>query len=393
MPTSPSRRLFVRTLGFGGAALAVSSIVERGREAMAAPAGASPAVAPGAAQVTPPPASAAPGKVIRLDSNENAHGPCPAALQGLQGALGEACRYPDAPEVELRLGLARFHSVAAENILLGCGSTEILRMAVQAFTAPDRALVAAEPTFEEPARFARGVGAPVKSVRVRDDLKLDLGGMAEAAAGAGLIYLCNPNNPTATTHDGAAVDRFVARVLDASPGTRILADEAYFDFVEDPTCTSAIPLALRDPRVVVTRTFSKIHGMAGLRVGYAVGQADSLEAMRKHKLPSGINGLGAAAALASLGQDGHVAEQRRLNHEARELTSRGFEAMGYRVVPSDTNFMMVDIRRDAAGFQAACRQQDVLVGRPFPPLTNYARISIGTLDEMRRALEVFRRVL
>jgi histidinol-phosphate aminotransferase len=333
--------------------------------------------------------------LIRLDSNENPDGPGDAALDGLRAALGESARYPDASEEALRRALAAHHDLAAECVLLGCGSTEVLRMAVAAFTAPARALVTAAPTFEDPAHYAATTGAPVVAVPVDGALRLDLAGMAARASGggAGLVYVCNPNNPTATVHPAAAVADFLAAVGAASPGTVVLVDEAYHEYVDDPRHATAIPLAAQRPGVVVSRTFSKVYGMAGLRVGYAVAHPDTALAMGRYQLYSGVNVLAASAALASLGDPAHVERERARNRAARAFTRRFFESAGYAVVPSETNFLMADIRRDPKEFKEACRREGVLVGRPFPPLATYTRVSIGTMDEMRRATEVFRRVL
>jgi histidinol-phosphate aminotransferase len=279
-------------------------------------------------------------------------------------------------------------------VLLGCGSTEILRMAVHAFTSPSRALVTAAPTFEEPANRAQALGVEVRAVPVRrDDLRLDLAAMAAQAGDAGLVFVNNPNNPTGTLHPAGAIADHVRRVLAESPHAVVLVDEAYHEYVEDPAYASALPLALESPRVIVSRTFSKAYGLAGLRVGYALMQPAAREAMARHQLGIGVNVLGASAARAALADRGLVARERRLNHEARAYTRRFFESAGYRVAPSEANFLMADIRRDVKAFQAACRERDVLVGRPFPPLATHARVSIGTMDEMRAAVDVFRRVL
>jgi histidinol-phosphate aminotransferase len=266
-------------------------------------------------------------------------------------------------------------------------------MAVLAFTRGDRALVTAAPTFEEPADVAAVVGAPVRAVRVDGALRLDLAAMADQARGAGLVFLCNPNNPTSTVHPAADVRDFVTRAHRASPEAVVLVDEAYHEFVEDAGYATAIPLALADPRVVVARTFSKIHGLAGLRVGYAVGAAPTIAAMRRHRLGLGVSGLAAAAALAALGQRTFVRRQQALNREARAFTQRFLADRGHAVASSETNFLFVDLRRDSRAFQDACAKRGVLVGRPFPPLTTHARVSIGTMAEMRRAVAVFRDVL
>ncbi len=378
-----SRRAFVRSLALGGVAtVSGSAICARGREA----AGATwwRDEADGQLAVTPG---------IRLDSNENPNGPAPAALDAIRAAFGEASRYPRSPTSQLIASLARLHGVADTNIVVGAGSGEILRMAVYAFTSPSRPLVQGLPTFEDPGRWADVLGTPVRSVPVDRQLRLDLAGMESQVEGAGLVFLCNPNNPTATVHSAAEVADFVRRVNKISPATTILVDEAYHHFVDDPQYQSAMALAMENPRVIVCRTFSKIYGMAGLRIGYGLGQAEPMKVLRRHRLGNGVNVLGAAAAIASLPLTAHVDGEKQRNRAARELTRKAFASWGFQAGPSEANFIMVDIRRDAGAFQKACRAEGVLVGRVFPPLTTHTRISIGTDAEMRRAIEVFRKVL
>lgn len=181
-----TRRSFVHALGRGGiAALALPLVAGRGREASA---GEQPKDAPAASKAP----------TLRLDSNENPHGPADAALEALRAALPEAGRYPDAPAAQLEGALASFHGLTPEHVVRGCGSTEILRMAAQAFTSRERALVTAAPSFEAPARFAELAGASITAIPVTESLELDLPRMAAKAAGAGLVYVCNPNNPTAS---------------------------------------------------------------------------------------------------------------------------------------------------------------------------------------------------
>jgi len=376
---SLSRRRFVHLLGAGGTgAMLAPAVAARGLEA---------ALAGGRR------APIDPAALVRLDSNENPNGPGPAARDALAVALGGVHRYPDDAVDALTAAVARANGVDAAHVCVGCGSTDVLRAAVYAYCGPTRALVTAAPTYEAPSADAERVGAAVRAVPVRGDLRLDLAAMADAARGAGLVYLCNPNNPTATVHGRAAVSDFVARVLRDTPDCTILVDEAYHDYVDDPSYASAIGLALENPRVVVARTFSKVHGMAGLRVGYAIGTRPTIEAIARHTLSLGVNGPGAAAALASVGAADHVAHERALNRDARDFTRRFFVDAGYAPSASETNFVMVDIRRDAQAFRDACRAQGVAIGRLFPPLRTHARVTIGTMDEMQRATAVFRRVL
>lgn len=377
---SVTRRSFVKLVGAGGiGALAMPLVSARGAEA--------------ATVLSPHGVPLGTPTGIRLDSNENPNGPSRAVLDAVRDAFGVSNRYPAGPATELVKSIAAARGVAVENVLMGCGSTEILSIAVRAFTSPTKPLVVASPTFEDPGKVAKILGTPVVEVPVTGELKLDLSAMADAARGAGLVYLCNPNNPTATVHGAADVKDFVRRLWQTSPGTTILVDEAYHEFVEDPTYATVIPIAMENPRVFVARTFSKIYGMAGLRIGYAIGQADTIKVMQPLKLNSSTNMLGVAGALAAINEKTHIEREYRLNHEGKMFTQRFFEKAGYKVTPSEANFMMVDIRRDSKQFQADCKTHGVLVGRPFPPLTTHARISVGTMDEMRRATEIFKRVL
>jgi histidinol-phosphate aminotransferase len=389
MQTSFSRRSFVRTLGVGGiGAFTLPAIVARGHEALLAQ-----GEKPGRGPLVAASRESTAAEPIIINSNENPNGPGPAALAAMSRGFSTVSRYPDSPEDDVRDAVARRHGIASENVLMGCGSTEILRMAVDAFCSPARGLVTPAPTFEWPEERARQAGFPVTSIPVDGALLVDLRRMAEAAPGSGLIYVCNPNNPTATAHSARAMKDFVASVRKASPDTTILIDEAYFEYVDASTCSSALPIAMDDTHVVVAKTFSKIFGMAGLRLGYAVGAADTLRTMERHKIPSGVNLLAAVGAAASVGDLDHLEHERSLNRAAKDYTRRYFESAGFKVVPSETNFIMVDIRRDSGAFRDACRARGVRIGRPFPPLTTHTRISIGTLDEMHRAVEVFREVL
>jgi len=336
--------------------------------------------------------TALPG-AIRLDSNENPNGPGQTALDAIRAMFGEAPRYPDVPGDDLRQAIARHNKVAPENVLIGCGSGEILRMAVYAFTSPQRALVTGAPSFEDPVKHAEITRAPVRAIPVDSQLRLDIGRMLDETTGAGLVFLCNPNNPTATVHGAATVRDFIAQTNRRAPDCVVMVDEAYHEYVDEPTYATSIPLALENPKVITVRTFSKVFGMAGLRAGYVIGRPETLKELQRHRLPNNINVLAAASAIATLPDTAHVQREQQLNREAREFTRKALEAMGYKSGVSNTNFIMVNIGRDSKGFKDACAKHGILVGRPFPPLTTQARISIGTMDEMKKAVDVFRQVL
>ncbi len=391
-----SRRTFVKTASVGGlGALTAPLIAARGSEASREPFGLfEPRGSAGrfaweeraASRVLSPDA-------IRLDSNENPNGPGQVALDAIRAMFGEASRYPDVPSVELQQAIARQLQVTPENVVVGCGSGEILRMSSYAFTGPERALVTAAPSFEDPVRHSEQMKAPIRAVPVDASLGLDLDRMLAETSGAGLVFLCNPNNPTATVHGASAVKEFIAQVNRRSPECIVMVDEAYHEYVDDSSYATAIPLALENPKVVAVRTFSKVFGMAGLRAGYAVGRPETLRRMQPHKLPNSINALAAAAAIASLPDQAHIERERQLNRTARDFTRKTFEGLGFKSGASNTNFIMVPIGRDSRAFKDACARRGILVGRAFPPLTTHARISIGTMDEMKKAAEVFREVL
>jgi histidinol-phosphate aminotransferase len=334
-------------------------------------------------------AAAIGGAPIRIGANENPYGLGPAAMEAIRGGLGEANRYGGGGgQQKLAADLAALHGVPQDQILITPGSGEILRAATTAFTSTSRSLVSAAPTFEQPGRVAAQIGAPIHALPVLASGSLDLAAMAAKADGAGLFFVCNPNNPTGGASSAAAIRDFVASVRRVSNDAVILIDEAYYEYADDPGYATAIPLVATDPKLLVSRTFSKVYGMAGLRVGYAIGQPDVLGAMRRAVSQGTLSGVSAAAAAAALADRANTEKQKALNREARAFTRKAFEAAGYRVLPSEANFVMVDLRRPASGVQAMCRESGVIIARAFPPLTNYARISIGTMEEMRRAVEV-----
>jgi histidinol-phosphate aminotransferase len=391
-----TRRTFVKTAGVAGlGAFSVPLIAARGSEALRDGILDISGSAREMSFASDERAAFRRGKIgaVRLDSNENPNGPGQTALDAIRAMFGETSRYPDAPADEVRDLIARHRGVAPENVLVGCGSGEILRMAVHAFTSSQRALVTAAPSFEDPVKHAELTQAPVHAIPVDAQLALDLGRMADAASDAGLVYLCNPNNPTATVHGAAAVREFIEAVNRRAPDAVVLVDEAYHEYVDDPSYATAIPLAMQNPKVVVARTFSKVFGMAGLRLGYAIARPETLKLLQRHRLPNNVNVAAAAAAIASLPDAAHIERERILNRDAREFTRKALEQMGYKSPASNANFIMVPIGRDSKAFKEACAKQGILVGRAFPPLTTHARISIGTMDEMKKAVDVFRTVL
>jgi histidinol-phosphate aminotransferase len=326
--------------------------------------------------------------VIRLNSNENPYGPASDAIDAVMQAFGLSNRYPQASDAQLRAAIAKRHGVKEECVLVGVGSGETLRLATEALTSPTRHLVSASPTFEQPVTHCTRLERPYKAPRVDGQLRLDLDAMEALSGGAGLVFVCNPNNPTGTVHPLSDVLSLIERVNRRSPSTYILVDEAYFEYVNLPGYGTAIPAALENKAVIVSRTFSKIFGLAGMRVGYGIAHADTIKKLESWRLQNGISALSSAAATASCELEEHVKRQQELNNQVRAFALDTVNAAGYKALPSHTNFILVDIRRDALAFQKACLERGVAIGRPFPPLDRHARISIGTMDEMKKALPI-----
>ena len=334
---------------------------------------------------------------VRIDSNENPLGPGKSTMDALYAEFGQTNRYPfnsRLKDSDLVTAIAKKCGVKNESVTIGNGSGELLRNAVRAFTTPERGVVGGNPTYASPGSTATLIGNPVKAIGLTKDLKLDFDAMAEAAKGAGLVFVCNPNNPTATVQSAKAISDFVARVHQSSPDTVILLDEAYHDYVTDPSHATQIPLAVSQPNVLVARTMSKAYGMAGLRLGYAIGQADTVARLARYKMPYNANVLVVAAAIASLADQKHIDEERARNTVARTFTIDFFKKAGYPPTDSQTNFIFVNLNRTAKEFRDACAKEEILVGRDFRPLEQtHSRISIGTMEEMRKAVAVFAKVL
>ena len=369
--TSFSRRRFAGLLGAGIASAALRPT-------------ALSAAAPRLAETALP----APGDVVRLSSNENPYGPPPAAFDAMRKAFDQVWRYPDEVADGLSNEIARLHGIESDHVLLGNGSSEILKLCAAAFTGPGRAVVMADPTFEAIGRYARAAGAEAMKIALTAEHRHDLGRMLEAARFAGLVYLCNPNNPTGTiTPD---LRGFLSRV---SAGTAVLVDEAYHHYADGNGYESVVPLVAEHPNLVVARTFSKIYGMAGLRCGYALARPETLERLRFHQAWDSMNLQALTAAQAALGDTTHLERSRRLNRETRDWVAGELAARGYKSLPSQTNFLMTDLRQDVGPVIDKLRQRRVEVGRRFPALPTHLRVTLGTRPQMERFLAALGEVL
>jgi histidinol-phosphate aminotransferase len=384
-----TRRQFNEALGIGAAGVAATSwIGARGREG-------------GFLSAFEPTLQAIPAGTICLSSNENPMGPGKTVLDAVQKAFGPTGgapgRYSSAAG-DLTDAIAKKFNIKPENIVLGCGSTQILRTATHLFTERTKALVGTIPTYEECAGYADMLGNPVRGVSLDANFKMDLDRMADAAKGAGLIFYCNPNNPTSTYVGAHATRDFLFKVRRTSPDTTVLVDEAYFDYVTDSDHDTHIPFAVEDPHIIVARTFSKAYGLAGLRMGYCVGHPETIRKMADWDAGSGtssLNVLAMQAGIAAITQDPSViAAERARNTAVRDLAMKWFADRGMKPADAQANFMFVNIGRPAKEFRDACAAKGVLVARDFPPFEKtHCRLSFGTMAEMQRALGVFGEVL
>jgi histidinol-phosphate aminotransferase len=363
-------------------------IAARGREA---------AVAEGSPEFGQRAAAGSNSNVIRIASNENPLGPGQHVLDAIVGRFPEGHRYPfnaQQREPVFVEAIAKKFGVTPDRVTLGAGSGEILTNAVRAFTSPSKPLATPWPTFENPRTTAEKIGTPVRAIDLDKDLRVDIDKLVEASKGAGLVFFCNPNNPTATVHGAPTVAEFVKRVRQASPDTVILIDEAYHDYVTDPSYKTAVDIASSTPRVFLARTMSKAYGMAGVRVGYAIGDKEVISELNRYRMPYAINLPAIAAATVALGNQPHIDQERKRNTDVKAFTIKAFEQMGFKATDSQANFIFVNLNRPAKPFRDACAQQGVMVGRDFPPYEKtHCRISIGTMAEMQRAVDVFKKVL
>ena len=332
-----------------------------------------------------------PASTIQLNANENPYGPCPAALAAIKNSEPIACRYPDGEHKTMMEAVAHLHGIEPENVALGCGSTQILDLCDFAFLVPDRKLVVAEPTFEAVLSYSKNLHARAVKVPLTADFRHDLGKMAAACdATTGMVYICNPNNPTGTILYKNELENFLPRV---PRSTVVLVDEAYFHFVEDPRYASVAGWIARYPNLLVTRTFSKVYGMAGMRLGYAVGQKDLIAPLRERISFASANTAVLAAGLASLNDPNVVPRNRRLLNDTRRRLVHEMEKDGRKVIPSEANFVMIYLGRDVGPVVKEFRKRGILVGRRFPSMEKWLRISIGKPAEMDAFVTALRQIV
>jgi len=330
--------------------------------------------------------------LAELGSNENPLGPSSRALAAIQSALPEVLRYPDPKGGALKSALAAHLGVAPAQITLGNGSHELLMLIAQCFAEAGTSIVFSEFGFAvfPIATAASGAQAVRVPALPRDHATMplghDLGAMAAAVrTDTRVLYLANPNNPTGTWFGDDELERLLARV---PASTIVVVDEAYHEYVEAPGLSGALQFLPRFPNLVVTRTFSKAYALAGLRVGYAISAPEVAAVLERLRESFNVNGLALAAAEAALGDQAHVARAKEWNLAEREWLAERLRARGFRVLPSQTNFVLVDFARDAAPIESALFERGI-IARPVGGygLAQCLRISVGSRAENERFLE------
>lgn len=328
----------------------------------------------------------APGP-IRLDLTGDSHGPSPRAIAAMKDALGTGVR-SDEEVLGLREAIARYHGVVPAQVLLGCGSGEILRMMASAFTGPGRNIVLADPTCPLISQYAVRGGATVVAVPLRVDHSHDLSAMLAAIhATTGVVYICNPNNPTGTLTRRQDLETFIRRI----PGAPVIViDEAYHDYVDRSADTvSFLDEPIDDDRIVVVRSFSKIHGLAGLRVGYAITTSRLASLAGYWALEANINVAGARGAAVALTDTAWVQQNAAMNANTRQEFLNQANARMLRSIDSQTNFVMLDTQRQLGRVLDHFRSRGIGLAGPFPPFDTHVRVSLGTAAQMEEFWRVW----
>jgi histidinol-phosphate aminotransferase len=332
-----------------------------------------------------------PKDMVWLNANENPAGIPEVSLAAMREVLPSANRYHYQEFHDIYAAMARAEALSSEQILVGAGSSEPLHTVVDLYTSATRPIITVSPAYEGPIELTRALGRPVVLTKLREDYTTDVRKLAEEAdkAHGGLIYLCNPNNPTSTVTRAKELDWLVANL---PANTTLLVDEAYIHFVEASDVQSALPYVRQGKDVIVARTFSKIYGMAGLRVGFIAARPDIVARLAPLRM-NVISIVSARAVVAALADREKIVPERKasLARTRRELCTWLREReLGF--IEPHANFLMIDCRRNARQFMAAMPPLGVAPGRPFPPLDNWLRVTIGTDAEMAKFRDVFWKV-
>lgn len=321
---------------------------------------------------------------IRLSSNENPYGPSKKVREAIQNAFVHGCRYPYEYSDGLEEMLAKKHGVSPESVIVTGGSTEGLKITGLTLTQGGGEIIAGQPTFLAMMSYAKQWGASLNWVPVGDDKGYDLPEIEKRISSqTKLVFLCNPNNPTGTLLPKAQLVDFCET---ASQKTTVFSDEAYYDYIEDPDYPSMVELVKKGKDVIVSKTFSKVYGMAGLRVGYLIAKPELASKIRKNVVAMS-NVLGVEAAKQALQDDAFYTFSLQQNREAKARIYKLLSHLELDYIPSHTNFVFFHSKRNIKELGASMLAKGVKIGRPFPPFYDWCRISTGTLEEVDRFIK------
>jgi histidinol-phosphate aminotransferase len=324
---------------------------------------------------------------VLIDSNENPLGPCQAARDAMAAILPQGGRYADELTDELVATFAQMEGLSPEYVQPTVGSTPPLALSVLAFTSPEKSYVTPDPGYETGMRTAENVGARVVKVPLTKTYAHDVKAMLAAGQDAGLFYICNPNNPTGTLTPRADIEYLVAN---KPKDSIVVVDEAYIHLSE---AANALDLVKAGKDVMVLRTFSKVYGMAGIRCGFLIARPDLANKVFEHGLRNFMPVTAVVAAIASLKQPNLVPERRRINAGIRQHTFDWLARNGYSFIPSESNCFMVDTKKPGQQVREAMAKENVIVGRVWPIMPTYVRITVGTEEEMAKFQTAFQKVM
>ena len=327
---------------------------------------------------------------IKLNANENPYGPSKKVREVIAANFDEACRYPFRTLSGIVDKIAAKEGVSRNSIVITGGSTEGLKAAGLVYGANKAEVIAADPTFQALMRYAENFGTFVHRVPLNVSMEHDLEAMSKRVnSKTGLIFLCNPNNPTGTL---LGRDQLTDFCTSHDSQAMIFSDEAYYDFITEADYPSMVKLVKADRNVIVSRTFSKVYGLAGLRIGYLIARPD-IASRLKRAVMANTNILAIEAAIAALEDDAFYKFSIAKTVEAKEMIYQTLDELGLPYIKSHTNFVFFKTGRHINGLIEDMKKENVLIGRPFPPMYEWARISTGTAEEMTRFSEALKKVM
>lgn len=328
--------------------------------------------------------------LVRLSSNENPFGPSEKVRTAMQKAFDVGCRYPYSYQKDLLEALAQKHDVTTDHIMITGGSTEGLKITGLTYGIHSGEILTGDPTFQALLSYAEHFGGIINRVPLDENLTYDLEAIEKRISNqTKLIFLCNPNNPTGTLLPADKLKDFCDTVSERAV---VFSDEAYYDFITEKDYPSMVELVKADHNVIVSRTFSKVYGLAGIRIGYLIARPDIIQRLQK-SMVAFTNVIGLFAAKAALEDQAFYQFSIDQNNKAKAHLYQTFEEMGLKYYPSHTNFVFFHTGRDIVELNAAVAEHGVKIGRPFPPLIDWCRISTGTMEEVKAFTQAFKKVM